>query len=177
MPGVAPSEFPPPFESADVIGPPTDAEDERIEVARPATTAKTITQRFKYCPDGEDWVKREMLREMIRSEDVKNAIVFCNRKRDVATLHTTLKKHGLNAGALHGDMTQPARMETLEKFKAGDIQILVASDVAARGLDVADMSHVFNYDVPFSPEDYVHRIGRTARAGASGSAQAATSCS
>jgi len=94
--------------------------------------------------------------------------VLCNRKRDVATLHTTLKKHGLNAGALHGDMSQPARTETLERFRAGEIHILVASDVAARGLDIVDMSHVFNYDVPFSPEDYVHRIGRTGRAGKTG---------
>ena len=91
--------------------------------------------------------------------------MFCNRKRDVAMLHTSLKKHGFNAGALHGDMSQPARTETLERFKAGEIQILVASDVAARGLDIVDMSHVFNFDVPFSPEDYVHRIGRTGRAG------------
>jgi superfamily II DNA/RNA helicase len=94
--------------------------------------------------------------------------VFCNRKRDVAILQTSLKKHGFNAGALHGDMSQPARMETLEKFKQGEIQILVASDVAARGLDIVDMSHVFNFDVPFSPEDYVHRIGRTGRAGKTG---------
>ena len=83
----------------------------------------------------------------------------------MALLHTSLKKHGFNAGALHGDMSQPARTETLERFKAGEIQILVASDVAARGLDIVDMSHVFNFDVPFSPEDYVHRIGRTGRAG------------
>jgi superfamily II DNA/RNA helicase len=116
----------------------------------------------------QDDQKRDALLALIKSQEVKNAIVFCNRKRDVATLHTTLKKHGINAGALHGDMSQPARTETLEKFKAGDIQILVASDVAARGLDVQDMSHVFNYDVPFSPEDYVHRIGRTGRAGKTG---------
>ncbi|MDP2334314.1 MAG: helicase-related protein, partial [Reyranella sp.] len=109
--------------------------------------------------------KREALRALIKEQDIKNAIVFCNRKKDVAILQTSLKKHGFNAGALHGDMSQPARTETLEKFKAGDIQILVASDVAARGLDVQDMSHVFNDDVPFSPEDYVHRIGRTGRAG------------
>ncbi len=94
--------------------------------------------------------------------------MFCNRKRDVAILQGSLKKHGFNAGALHGDMSQPARMETLEKFKQGEIQILVASDVAARGLDIVDMSHVFNFDVPFSPEDYVHRIGRTGRAGKTG---------
>ena len=110
----------------------------------------------------------ETLRRLIRENDVKNAIVFCNRKKDVAILQGSLKKHGFNAGALHGDMSQPARMETLEKFKQGEIQILVASDVAARGLDINDMSHVFNFDVPFSPEDYVHRIGRTGRAGKTG---------
>ena len=112
--------------------------------------------------------KRDALRALIKSQDIKNALVFCNRKRDVALLHTSLKKHGFNAGALHGDMSQPARIETLETFKAGEIQILVASDVAARGLDIVDMSHVFNFDVPFSPEDYVHRIGRTGRAGKTG---------
>src|ERR1044071_3986771 len=121
--------------------------------------------RARSSPEAE---KREALRALIKSQDVKNAIVFCNRKRDVVTLHGSLKKHGFNAGALHGDMSQPARMETLEKFKQGEIQILVASDVAARGLDIVDMSHVFNFDVPFSPEDYVHRIGRTGRAGKTG---------
>src|SRR5262249_31761157 len=100
----------------------------------------------------------------------KNALVFCNRKRDVALLQGSLKKHGFNAGALHGDMSQPARMETLDRFRQGEIQILVASDVAARGLDIVDMSHVFNFDVPYSPEDYVHRIGRTGRAGKTGHA-------
>ena len=112
--------------------------------------------------------KREALRALIKEQDIKNAIVFCNRKKDVAILQGSLKKHGFNAGALHGDMSQPARMETLEKFKQGEIQILVASDVAARGLDIVAMSHVFNFDVPFSPEDYVHRIGRTGRAGLTG---------
>jgi len=133
-----------------------------VTVSPPASASTTIVQGLIVVPEDD---KREALLALIKSQDVKNAIVFCNRKRDVATLHTTLKKHGLNAGALHGDMSQPARTETLEKFKAGDIQILVASDVAARGLDIVDMSHVFNYDVPFSPEDYVHRIGRTGRAG------------
>src|SRR5262249_57607684 len=98
----------------------------------------------------------------------KNALVFCNRKRDVAILQGSLKKHGFNAGALHGDMSQPARMETLDRFRQGEIQILVASDVAGGGLDIVDMSHVFNFDVPYSPEDYVHRIGRTGRAGKTG---------
>lgn len=133
-----------------------------VTVSPPASASNTIVQGLIVVPEDD---KRDALLALIKSQEVKNAIVFCNRKRDVATLHTALKKHGLNAGALHGDMSQPARTETLEKFKAGDIQILVASDVAARGLDVQDMSHVFNYDVPFSPEDYVHRIGRTGRAG------------
>src|SRR5580698_7448650 len=136
-----------------------------VTVSPPASASTTVVQGLVIVQDDQ---KRDALLALIKSQEVKNAIVFCNRKRDVATLHTTLKKHGINAGALHGDMSQPARTETLERFKAGDIQILVASDVAARGLDVQDMSHVFNYDVPFSPEDYVHRIGRTGRAGKTG---------
>ncbi len=136
-----------------------------VTVSPPASASTTVVQGLVVVQEDQ---KRDALLALIKSQEVKNAIVFCNRKRDVATLHTTLKKHGINAGALHGDMSQPARTETLEKFKAGDIQILVASDVAARGLDVQDMSHVFNYDVPFSPEDYVHRIGRTGRAGKTG---------
>jgi len=147
-------------------------EPERIEAAPPATTAKTITQRFRFCRDGEDWAKREVLRELIRSENVKNAIIFCNRKRDVAILHKSLTKHGFNAGALHGDMDQKARMETLDKFRSGEIMLLAASDVAARGLDIPDVSHVFNFDMPWDSDDYVHRIGRTGRAGKEG-----TSCS
>ena len=133
-----------------------------VTVSPPASASTTIVQGIVVVPE-ED--KREALIRLIKEQDIKNALVFCNRKRDVATLHTSLKKQGFNAGALHGDMSQPARMETLEKFKQGEIQILVASDVAARGLDIVDMSHVFNFDVPFSPEDYVHRIGRTGRAG------------
>ena len=133
-----------------------------VTVSPPASAGTNIVQGIVVVPEEE---KREALIRLIREQDIKNALVFCNRKRDVATLHTSLKKQGFNAGALHGDMSQPARMETLEKFKQGEIQILVASDVAARGLDIVDMSHVFNFDVPFSPEDYVHRIGRTGRAG------------
>ncbi|MCV0368618.1 DEAD/DEAH box helicase [Filomicrobium sp.] len=140
----------------------------RIEVAKPATTATTITQLFRYCPDGEDWAKREVLRELMRSDDVKNAIVFCNRKRDVAILHKSLLKHGFNAGALHGDMDQKSRTETLDKFRSGEITILAASDVAARGLDIPAVSHVFNFDLPWQSDDYVHRIGRTGRAGREG---------
>jgi superfamily II DNA/RNA helicase len=136
-----------------------------VAVTPSATAGKNIVQGLVVVPESE---KREALRRLIESQDVKNALVFCNRKRDVALLHGSLKKHGFNAGALHGDMSQPARMETLEKFKQGEIRILVASDVAARGLDIVDMSHVFNFDVPFSPEDYVHRIGRTGRAGKTG---------
>ncbi|MFT3730210.1 MAG: DEAD/DEAH box helicase [Hyphomicrobium sp.] len=141
---------------------------ERIEVAKPATTAKTITQRFVYCPNGEDWAKREVLRDMIRNGNVKNAIIFCNRKRDVAVLYKSLSKHGFNAGALHGDMDQTSRMDTLDKFRNGEIMLLAASDVAARGLDIPDVSHVFNFDLPWAADDYVHRIGRTGRAGREG---------
>ena len=133
-----------------------------VTVSPPASAGTNIVQGLVVVPEAD---KRNALRALIKSQEIKNALVFCNRKRDVALLHTSLKKHGFNAGALHGDMSQPARTETLERFKAGDIQILVASDVAARGLDIVDMSHVFNFDVPFSPEDYVHRIGRTGRAG------------
>ncbi len=140
----------------------------RIEVARPATTAKTITQKFRFCASSEDYDKREVLREMIRGENVKNAIIFCNRKRDVAVLHKSLLKHGFNAGALHGDMEQSARTATLDKFRSGDILLLAASDVAARGLDIPDVSHVFNFDLPWQSDDYVHRIGRTGRAGKEG---------
>jgi superfamily II DNA/RNA helicase len=140
----------------------------RIEVAKPATTAKTITQRFRFCASGEDWAKREVLRELIRDLDVKNAIIFCNRKKDVAILLKSLTKHGFNAGALHGDMDQLSRMSTLDKFRSGEIALLAASDVAARGLDIPDVSHVINFDVPWQPDDYVHRIGRTGRAGKEG---------
>ncbi|MDH4982703.1 DEAD/DEAH box helicase [Hyphomicrobium sp. D-2] len=141
---------------------------ERVEVAPPATTAKTITQRFQYCEGGEDWVKREMLRELIRETNVRNAIIFCNRKVDVAILHKSLTKHGFSAGALHGDLDQKSRMETLDKFRSGELKLLAASDVAARGLDIPDVSHVFNFDLPWQTDDYVHRIGRTGRAGKEG---------
>ncbi len=141
---------------------------ERIEVAPPATAAKTITQRFQFCPNGEDWAKREMLRQLIASQNVKNAIIFCNRKVEVAILHKSLVKHGFSAGALHGDMDQKARTETLDKFRAGELMLLAASDVAARGLDIPDVSHIFNFDLPWQPDDYVHRIGRTGRAGKEG---------
>jgi superfamily II DNA/RNA helicase len=140
---------------------------ERIEVSTQATTARTIVQRLKFAPD-DDKAKREVLRELIQGNDVKNAIIFCNRKRDVGILLKSLLKHGFNAGALHGDMEQRARTATLDAFRRGDITYLAASDVAARGLDIPDVSHIFNFDVPISPEDYVHRIGRTGRAGKEG---------
>jgi superfamily II DNA/RNA helicase len=139
----------------------------RVEVARVGTTASTITQGFVASHSGSN--KRETLRRMIREADgLRNAIIFANRKRDVAILHKSLTTHGFSAGALHGDMDQPARMASLDAFKRGDVALLVCSDVAARGLDIPDVSHVFNFDVPIHPDDYVHRIGRTGRAGKSG---------
>jgi superfamily II DNA/RNA helicase len=140
----------------------------RVEVSRPATAATTITQRL-IASNGQDFEKRETLRRLIKeAKDLQNAIVFCNRKRDVATLHKSLQKHGFPAVSLHGDMDQYARMAALESFRTGENPILVASDVAARGLDIPAVSHVFNYDVPTHAEDYVHRIGRTGRAGREG---------
>jgi superfamily II DNA/RNA helicase len=140
----------------------------KVEVARAASTASTITQRL-VATGREDFEKRETLRELIRSAtDLQNAIVFCNRKRDVAVLHRSLQKHGFAAVALHGDMDQHARMAALDSFRNGEMTILVASDVAARGLDIPAVSHVFNYDTPHHAEDYVHRIGRTGRAGRAG---------
>ncbi|HWJ76315.1 MAG TPA: DEAD/DEAH box helicase [Kaistia sp.] len=142
----------------------------RIEVAKPATTAKTVTQVF-VAVGRESAEKRETLRELIRNAvDLKNAIIFCNRKREVAVLARSLEKHGFSVGALHGDMDQRARMATLDGFKHNKITLLVASDVAARGLDIPDVSHVFNFDIPTHADDYVHRIGRTGRAGRSGTA-------
>ena len=136
-----------------------------IAVAPPASPAKTVEQAIVVV-DPRD--KREALRRLIASEDVRNALIFCNRKRDVDILHKSLSRHGLDAAALHGDMSQPKRTETLERFKNGEIRLLVASDVAARGLDIQGLSHVFNFDVPIHAEDYVHRIGRTGRAGRKG---------
>ena len=141
----------------------------RVEVSRPATAASTITQQIVTVPGG-DWSKRETLRRLIRENDVKNAIVFCNRKRDVDVVAKSLQKHGFSAAALHGDLDQSVRMRTLDAFRGGDIAILVASDVAARGLDIPSVGHIFNFDVPFQADDYVHRIGRTGRAGRTGHA-------
>lgn len=143
---------------------------ERIEVAPPSSTAKTVTQRF-VATHAKDYEKRSALRDLIRAqEELKNAIIFCNRKKDVADLFRSLDRHGFSVGALHGDMDQRSRMTMLANFKDGNIKLLVASDVAARGLDIPDVSHVFNFDVPIHAEDYVHRIGRTGRAGRSGAA-------
>jgi len=139
----------------------------RIEVARAASTATTISQGLIPTEGGP--TKRETLRKLIReAADFKNAIIFCNRKRDVAVLHKSLLRHGFSAGALHGDMDQYARMASLDAFRNGEVNLLVCSDVAARGLDIPDVSHVFNFDVPTHSEDYVHRIGRTGRAGKTG---------
>jgi superfamily II DNA/RNA helicase len=142
----------------------------RVEVSRPASTVATTTQLLvKTGREPHD--KRDTLRHLVRSADnLKNAIVFCNRKREVATLHRSLLRHGFSAVALHGDMDQSARTAALDQFRRGDVDLLIASDVAARGLDIPDVSHVFNFDVPHHADDYVHRIGRTGRAGRSGTA-------
>jgi superfamily II DNA/RNA helicase len=142
----------------------------RVEVSRPASTVASTTQSLVKT-GREPHEKRDTLRRLIRaSVGLKNAIVFCNRKREVATLHRSLVRHGFSAIALHGDMDQQARTAALEQFRKNEVTLLVASDVAARGLDIPDVSHVFNFDVPHHPDDYVHRIGRTGRAGRSGTA-------
>lgn len=140
-----------------------------ISVDPPASAAETVTQALVKV-SGDAKMKREALRSLITSEEVKSGIVFCNRKRDVDIVFKSLKKHGFSVCALHGDMAQPVRMETLDDFKNGKAEIMVCSDVAARGLDIPAVSHVFNFDVPINAEDYVHRIGRTGRAGRSGKA-------
>ena len=143
---------------------------EEIKVSPPSTTANTVVQQLVATPS-KDYEKRETLRNLIRGqEQLKNAIIFCNRKRDVSDLYRSLERHEFSVGALHGDMDQRARMAMLQSFRDGKIQLLVASDVAARGLDISDVSHIFNFDVPIHPEDYVHRIGRTGRAGRTGAA-------
>ena len=144
-----------------------------ITVAPPSTPAETVTQGLIVVAHGGLGglkEKRAALRRLIDGEEVRNALIFCNRKRDVGVVHRSLVRHGYDAGLLHGDLAQSQRTEVLERFKAGELRLLVCSDVAARGLDISDMSHVFNFDVPTSPEDYVHRIGRTGRAGRSGRA-------
>lgn len=140
-----------------------------VAVAAAASTSDTITQRAVSAPS-KDYEKRQVLRSLLEgAEGLKNAIIFCNRKVEVANIYRSLQRHGYSVGALHGDMDQKSRTETLAGFKNNDIQLLVASDVAARGLDIPDVSHVFNFDVPVNAEDYVHRIGRTGRAGRKGS--------
>jgi superfamily II DNA/RNA helicase len=142
----------------------------RVEVARPASTLETTTQRL-VASGGRPEEKRATLRHLIdTATGLTNAIIFCNRKRDVATLARSLERHGYSVGALHGDMDQHARLATLDSFRDNKITLLVASDVAARGLDIPAVSHIFNFDVPTHSEDYVHRIGRTGRAGRSGAA-------
>ncbi|MGC6511318.1 MAG: DEAD/DEAH box helicase [Parvibaculales bacterium] len=140
---------------------------ERIEVARPSSANATVTH--KLVPTTRDG-KREALRVLLRRDSVKNGIIFCNRKKDISVLNGSMTKHGFAAVCLHGDMDQYTRMDMLERFKSGDAKFLIASDVAARGLDIPDVSHVFNFDVPTHAEDYVHRIGRTGRAGKTGEA-------
>src|SRR3954468_7605546 len=142
----------------------------KIEVSKPATTVDAILQQLvKTGREPHD--KRDTLRRTIRaSANFKNAIIFCNRKREVAQLHRSLVSHGFSAIALHGDMDQSARTAALEQFRRNEVTLLVASDVAARGLDIPAVSHIFNFDVPHHPDDYVHRIGRTGRAGRSGTA-------
>jgi superfamily II DNA/RNA helicase len=143
---------------------------EKVEVSKPATTAVGVAQ-FQVAVGREPHEKRETLRQLLRdAKDLQNAIIFCNRKREVALLHKSLQKHGFSVGALHGDMDQSARTAALDQFRKGEIPLLVASDVAARGLDIPTTSHVFNFDVPHHADDYVHRIGRTGRAGRIGTA-------
>ncbi len=138
-----------------------------IEVARPATANINIEQ---FLVNVSPMKKRDVLRDLLRTEDVSNAIIFCNRKTTVRELNTSLQRHGMRSGEIHGDIDQATRQKQLEAFKNGDINLLVASDVAARGLDVKGVSHVFNFDAPWHPDDYIHRIGRTGRAGAKGKA-------
>ena len=142
----------------------------RIEATRPATTADTIGQFIARVPLTDAKAKRMALRELISREEVANGIVFCNRKTDVDIVAKSLKKYGFDAAPIHGDLDQTTRMKTLEAFRNNELKLLVASDVAARGLDIPAVTHVFNYDVPFHADDYVHRIGRTGRAGRTGKA-------
>lgn len=136
-----------------------------VEVAPPTSTADTVEQHITILDERD---KRDALRALIAQENIRNALIFCNRKSDVKMLHKSMLKHGFDAVALHGDMDQLDRMATLEKFKTDQAKIMVCSDVAARGIDIQGLSHVFNFDVPFHAEDYIHRIGRTGRAGMTG---------
>jgi superfamily II DNA/RNA helicase len=138
-----------------------------IEVARPASSNLNIEAKLVNVIPAK---KKDVLRDLIRSEDVHTAIIFCNRKTTVRELNKSLQQSGFRSGEIHGDIDQSTRQKMLEAFKAGTINLLVASDVAARGLDIKGVSHVFNFDAPWHPDDYVHRIGRTGRAGAKGKA-------
>ena len=140
----------------------------RIEAARPATTNENITQLLVKVPSSDPKAKRLALRALIEKAQIETGIVFCNRKTEVDIVAKSLRSHGFDAAAIHGDLDQSQRMKTLAAFRDGSLKILVASDVAARGLDIPAVSHVFNYDVPHHADDYVHRIGRTGRAGRSG---------
>jgi superfamily II DNA/RNA helicase len=142
----------------------------RIEASRPAMTAETITQYVVRIPSSSPEAKRAALRALVGRADVKNGIVFCNRKSEVDVVAKSLKQHGFDAAPIHGDLDQSLRTKTLAAFRSGELKLLVASDVAARGLDIPDVSHVFNYDVSHHADDYVHRIGRTGRAGKTGQA-------
>jgi superfamily II DNA/RNA helicase len=139
----------------------------RVEVARPASTNINITQRLVETTTAK---KRDTLLALIEADNVQTGIIFCNRKTTVRDLNKSLQRSGIRSAEIHGDMDQPARIAELERFKRGDVNILVASDVAARGLDIKGVSHVYNFDAPWHPDDYVHRIGRTGRAGATGTA-------
>ncbi len=140
----------------------------RIEASRPAMTAETITQYLVRVPNSDPKTKRAALRALIGRADVRNGIVFCNRKSEVDVVAKSLKQHGFDAAPIHGDLDQSLRTKTLAAFRSSELKLLVASDVAARGLDIPDVSHVFNYDVSHHADDYVHRIGRTGRAGKTG---------
>ena len=142
----------------------------RIEVSRPASTADTISQFVLRVPHKDPRAKRIALRTLLKTLDIKSGLVFCNRKSEVDVVAKSLNAHGFNAAPIHGDLDQSLRMKTLESFRKGELTLLVASDVAARGLDIPDVGHVFNFDVPHHADDYVHRVGRTGRAGRSGEA-------
>ena len=142
----------------------------RIEASAPATAAETITQHIARIPSSDPKAKRLALRALVGAANVRNGIVFCNRKTEVDVVAKSLRKHGFDASPIHGDLDQSMRTRTLDAFRKGELKLLCASDVAARGLDIPDVSHVFNYDVPHHADDYVHRIGRTGRAGKSGDA-------
>lgn len=138
-----------------------------ITVARQSSVASTITERLCLVEKSD---KKRALKKALENREVENAIIFCNRKRDVDELQAYLSRNRFSVGHLHGDLTQQLRFSTLERFRSGEVKILVCSDVAARGIDIDGLSHVFNYDLPFNAEDYVHRIGRTGRAGKEGHA-------